>query len=265
MSQVKNNGPEYAQVIAEVAAQLKRAQRLLIITGAGISADSGLPTYRGIGGLYDEDLTEDSMPIEEALSGSMLRRAPEITWKYISQIEAACRGAKPNIAHDTLVGLQDVCEHVCVVTQNVDGFHRDAGSRDVIEMHGNIHELHCMQCAYEAWVADYVALESLPPRCPDCKAMLRPRVVLFGEMLPDKALERYYRVLDAGVDMVLSIGTTAVFPYIAAPVAQAARMGIPTVEINPGVSEISGVVGHHLSERAAVALPDIYQALISQR
>ena len=253
---------QYAETITEIARLLRQAQRVFVITGAGISADSGLPTYRGIGGLYEEDLTEDAMPIEEALSGPMLRRAPEITWKYISQIEAACRGAKPNIAHETLAQMEQVCNGVSVLTQNVDGFHRDAGSTDVIEMHGNIHELHCMQCNYEIWMQDYTQLQALPPRCPECAAMLRPRVVLFGEMLPDAALDQYYKVLGSGIDMVLSIGTTAVFPYIAAPVAQAARAGIPTVEINPGVSEISGLVEHHLGERAAVALPDIYKAMM---
>lgn len=82
----------YAQTVAEVATLLKQSRRVLVITGAGISADSGLPTYHGIGGLYDEALTEDAIPIEDALSGPMLRKSPEITWKYISQIEAACRG-----------------------------------------------------------------------------------------------------------------------------------------------------------------------------
>lgn len=256
-----NVSAQYIQTVAEVASQLKSARRVLVITGAGISADSGLPTYRGIGGLYDQELTEDAMPIEDALSGDMLHRAPEVTWKYIGQIEAACRGARPNLAHETLVLLEAHCENLCVLTQNVDGFHRDAGSSDVIEMHGNIHELHCMGCDYALWVTDYAALENLPPRCPRCAHMLRPRVVLFGEMLPDAALARYYAVLDAGVDMVISIGTTAVFPYIAAPVMQAARSGVPTVEINPGRSEISAMVSHHITERAAVALPDIYAAL----
>lgn len=256
-----NSSAQYARTVAEVAGQIQSARRVLVITGAGISADSGLPTYRGIGGLYDQDLTEDAIPIEDALSGDMLRKAPEVTWKYIGQIESACRGARPNPAHAALAQLEAHCDSLCVLTQNVDGFHRDAGSRDVIEMHGNIHELHCMACDYELWVADYAALESLPPRCPQCAHMLRPRVVLFGEMLPDAALARYYAVLDAGVDMVISVGTTAVFPYIAAPVMQAARVGLPTVDINPGHSEISALVEHHLAERAAVALPDICQAL----
>lgn len=258
MSQTQStNDTNYERTVAAVSLELCKAKRVLVITGAGISADSGLPTYRGIGGLYDKTLTEDAIPIEDALSGPMLRKSPEITWKYISQIEAACRGAKPNIAHEILAGLSQVT----VLTQNVDGFHRAAGENDLIEMHGNIHELHCTRCAYEHWVEDYSALECMPPECPDCGSLVRPRVVLFGEMLPDKALDRYYKVLDAGVDMVISIGTTAVFPYIAAPVAQAARAGIPTVEINPGESEISDYVEFRLRERAAVALPAIAEKL----
>lgn len=256
---------DYVEHVTAVARKLQASRRLLVITGAGISADSGLPTYRGIGGLYEQELTEDDVPIEQALSGSMMQRAPEITWKYIAQIEAACRGARPNVAHEKLVALEHGGRQVTVLTQNVDGFHRDAGSSDVIEMHGNIHELHCTECRFEQWVKNYAQLVSLPPRCTDCGAILRPRVVLFEEMLPQAALDRYYQVLDAGVDMVLSIGTTAAFPYIAGPVIEAAAQGIPTVEINPGTSEISRMVGHHLVERAAVALVDVSRALRAQR
>src|SRR5262249_35420370 len=91
---------------AQVAAELAKARRVLGITGAGISADSGLPTYRGIGGLYESSDTEDAMPIEEALSGEMMRRRPDVTWKYIHQIESACRDKKHNAAHEALAQLQ---------------------------------------------------------------------------------------------------------------------------------------------------------------
>jgi NAD-dependent deacetylase len=251
---------EHCASLAQAAQHLRRARRVLVITGAGISADSGLPTYRGIGGLYEEQLTDEQVPIEVALSGQMLRRAPELTWKYIHQIESACRGARHNIAHQVIAQMQDRFEVVCVLTQNIDGFHRDAGSRELIEIHGNIHELHCVSCDYEAWADDYSGIE-VPPACPRCGGLVRPRVVLFGEMLPDAALARLSRQARRGFDTVLSIGTTSVFPYIAEPVHEARRAGIPTIEINPGESEVSAIVDCRLRQRAAVVLPQLWAQL----
>ena len=243
-----------------VAAELRSARRVLAITGAGISADSGLPTYRGIGGLYESDLTEDAMPIEEALSGGMMRSHPAVTWKYIHQIESSCRDKKHNVAHETLAKLEPRYERFTVLTQNIDGFHRAAGSRNVIEMHGSVHELFCVACGAERRVENYAGLE-IPPRCEACGGLIRPRVVLFGELLPEPAIERLYAVLEEGVDVVLSIGTTSVFPYIAGPVLQAARMGLPTVEINPGETEVSHLVRHRIRDRAALVLPDLLARL----
>lgn len=239
-----------------VAAELRRGARVLVITGAGISADSGLPTYRGVGGLYDRGNAPDGVSIEQALSGAMMARAPAVCWRHIGEIESACRGAVPNSAHTALAQLQAVCD-VTVLTQNVDGFHRAAGSRQVIEMHGNLHALHCVRCPYERQVADYAGLDTLPPRCPDCGALVRPRVVLFGEMLPDAAVAEYHRVLRHGIDVVIAVGTTAVFPYICAPVMDAARRGLPTVEINPDETELSPVVSHRIGGRAAAVVPRI--------
>jgi NAD-dependent deacetylase len=243
-----------------VAGELRRARRVLAITGAGISADSGLPTYRGIGGLYESDLTEDAMPIEVALSGEMMRRRPEVTWKYIHQIESSCRGAKHNVAHQALAQLQSRYERFTVLTQNIDGFHRAAGSEDLIEIHGCVQELYCTRCGAERRVDNYDGLK-IPPSCEQCKGLVRPRVVLFGEMLPEAAIDRLYAVLGQGIDLVLSIGTTSVFPYIAGPVEQAARLGAATVEINPGDTEVSHLVRYRLRERAAVALPEILRRL----
>lgn len=254
--------PNAQTLMDQATAQLGAARRVLAITGAGISADSGLPTYRGIGGLYEADLTEDGLPIEEALSGAMMRKRPALCWKYIHQIESSCRGAGPNAAHAALASLQQRFESFTVLTQNIDGFHRAAGSRDLIEIHGRIHELWCVECGAEREVADYAGLD-IPPACARCGGLERPRVVLFGEMLPEPALLRLQAVMDEGVDAVLSIGTTSVFPYIAAPVLMARRRGIPSIEINPGQTEVSDLVGMRLRERAAVVLPELQRRLLS--
>lgn len=252
-------GKEGDKQLASVSQMMAKAQRLLFITGAGMSADSGLPTYRGIGGLYEDQATEDDVPIEVALSGDMLKINPQLTWKYLHQIESACRDASYNKGHEIIAQLQDRYE-VCVLTQNIDGFHRDAGSKNVIEMHGNVHGLTCMGCGDKQTVPDYSALE-MPPRCQKCDGMLRPEVVLFGEMLPGEALEHYYREINQGFDLVFSIGTTSVFPYISGPVVDSARKGVPTVEVNPGQSEVSGVVQERLRLKAADVLTRLWETI----
>ena len=236
-----------------VASLLGQAQRILFITGAGISADSGLPTYRGIGGLYHDRLTAEGLTIEEALSGEMMALRPEVSWKYIAEIEANCRGARPNTAHRLIAALEQEKPMVCVLTQNVDGLHADAGSRNLIEMHGTVRRLRCDDCMNARQVIDYAGLQ-IPPECPRCGGIMRPDIVLFGEQLPARALERLEHVLQQGVDLVISIGTTSVFPYIAGPVVWAAQDGVPTVEINPGDTEVSRIVRHRLRMTASEAL-----------
>jgi NAD-dependent deacetylase len=247
-------------VLDRVSEVFARARSALFVTGAGISADSGLPTYRGIGGLYEGATTDEGLAIEDALSGDMLRDRPEMCWKYIHQIERACRGATWNRAHEVLALMEGRYERTWVLTQNVDGFHRRAGSNNVIEIHGDVHKLACTRCAYRDSVEDFAAL-SIPPRCPDCGALVRPEVVLFGEMLPPAAVADLERELGRGFDLVVSIGTTSVFPYIAAPVVLARRAGRDTVEINPGTTEVSHVVAHRIRNRAAVTLDAIWRRL----
>lgn len=251
--------PADRAAVEAAAMALGKARRALFVTGAGLSADSGLPTYRGIGGLYDGRGTEDGVPIEEALSGPAFARHPERTWKYLLQVERACRGARPNRGHEALAALQDRVEQVVVLTQNVDGFHHRAGSRDVIEIHGELHALRCTACAWRARVADYAALAPLP-RCATCGAVIRPDVVLFGEALPDAAFGRLERELQRGFDVVFAVGTSAMFSYIARPVLLARAAGHVTVEINPADTDLSDLVDHRVRARAALALEALWEA-----
>jgi NAD-dependent deacetylase len=249
-----------ASDLDQVASWLEAARRVLFITGAGISADSGLPTYRGIGGLYSGGVTEDGMAIEEALSGEVFSMRPEVTWKYLRQIEAACRDASYNRAHEVIAWLERGSREVWVLTQNVDGFHRKAGSRHVIDIHGDVHDIRCTRCDFTERVEDFSGLEPTP-RCARCGAVLRPNVVLFGELLPVDKLELLRQELSLGFDLVVSVGTTSVFPYIAGPVIEAARRGTPTVEINPGRTEVSHVVTVRLTMGAAAACDALWARL----
>ncbi|HZF56792.1 MAG TPA: NAD-dependent protein deacylase [Polyangiaceae bacterium] len=239
---------------------LSSARSALFITGAGISAASGVPTYRGIGGLYVGNATEDGVRIEEALSGPMFWLKPELTWKYIHQIERACRGARFNDAHAAVAWMERRIERVWVLTQNVDGFHKAAGSTNVIDIHGDIHRLICTECSYEEEVDDYSHLAPCP-RCPQCESMIRPDVVLFGEILPTKKVETYRRELDRGFDVVVSIGTSAQFPYIAQPVMVAASGGVPTIDINPERTPLADIVAVRLEMPAVGALQAITERM----
>jgi len=246
------------QQVEQVVGHLKKVNSILIITGAGLSADSNLPTYRGVGGLYNDN-AEDGMPIEEALSGHMLRTRPGLPWKYISQIEKSCRGAVFNRGHEIIAALEARFSKVWVLTQNVDGFHQEAGSKNVIDIHGNINTLLCTGCSYREEVQDYSHLD-LPPYCKSCGAVIRPDVVLFGEMLPMDKVARLQKLLDQGFQMVFTIGTSSLFPYIVEPVLDAKRWNTPTVEINPGETDLSRMVDIKITAGAAEALDAIWKA-----
>jgi len=239
--------------LEEVALKLSRCRSALFITGAGLSADSNLPTYRGVGGLYNDEDTEEGIPIEEALSGTMLHRQPELCWHHISRIEVSCRGATFNRGHEVIAAFEKKLERVCVLTQNVDGFHRGAGSKNVIDIHGDICRLLCTRCTYREVVSDYSHLQ-MPPKCPDCSALIRPDVVLFGEMLPHDKLAQLYQQTELGFDMVFTIGTSSLFPYIVEPVMTAKSWGVPTVEINPGHTDLSRMVSYKIHAGAAESL-----------
>lgn len=245
-------------VYRKIAEKLRASRRVLFVTGAGISADSGLPTYRGVGGLYDGVETEDGLSIEEALSGECFRTRPEITWKYLSQITRNCHAVTPNAAHRAIAALE-AQRKVVVLTQNIDGLHGKAGSSDVIEIHGTLEACSCSQCGAEQTPA--ANGDGALPRCTLCGGVVRPNVVLFGESLPYRATDRLYRALDEGFDMVFVIGTTAVFPYIAEPVVMAIREGVPTVEINPARTRLSSQVEFYVPRGAAEAMSAICAGL----
>ncbi len=250
--------------IAELSARLASARRILIITGAGLSAESGLPTYRGLGGLYN-GRTAEGLPIEVALSGDMLRERPELCWKYLAELGRACLGAAPNAGHRALAELQRRKPGCWLLTQNIDGYHLAAGSppERLIEIHGQLAPLYCQSCGQEsAELAEYLQ-RPLPPRCARCAGILRPPVVLFGEMLPEQAIDRLYHELREGFDLVMAIGTTASFPYIREPLLSTRQNGGFTVEINPQATELTVSVDLILRCGAGDVLPELLSHSLS--
>jgi NAD-dependent deacetylase len=244
------------ETIQSIVRILKKSRSILFITGAGISADSGLPTYRGIAGLYNDKTTDDGVSIEMALAGEMLATRPEITWKYVSQIEKKCRTATYNRAHTIIAEMEKLFERVVVLTQNIDGFHHQAGSRNIIDIHGNMHVLMCTHCAWKETVESYEHLE-IPPRCPVCKKIARPDVVFFGELLDPNKIDRLEKELRRGFDVYFSIGTTSVFSYIQEPILDAKRKGRVTIEINPTQTCLSEMFDIRLQMNAAEAMESI--------
>jgi NAD-dependent protein deacetylase/lipoamidase len=238
---------------------LRSARRLLFITGAGLSADSGLPTYRGRDGLYSADVTTPhGLAIEQVLSGPMLASRPEITWHYLFELERSTRRGEPNRGHQVIAEMENYFDAVWTVTQNVDGLHSRAGSRQVLDVHGDLHDLRCTQCDYQVTVPDYAGL-TLPPLCPRCQGILRPNVVLFGEQVPEEKLARLWYEFGVGFDVVFSVGTSSLFEYIAAPVELARAAGIATVEINPETTAVTSEVKVKFSGGAASVLDLLWE------
>lgn len=250
--------PNCQETIDAIARILGDCRSILFITGAGVSAESGIPTYCGVGGLYNVDTTEEGYEIEEVLSGLMLTDRPELTWKYFAQIGRAASGATFNRAHEVIAEMETHFPRARTLTQNVDGFHLKAGSKNVIEAHGNMYSLSCTGCKLSAEIDEFLDDMELPPKCPSCGAMVRPNVVLFGEMPHGDSVRIMTEEVEKGFDVVFSIGTSSVFPYIQAPLEYAKMTGSPTIEINPSKTFVTPTVDYHLPMKAGVALNEIW-------
>lgn len=227
-------------LIDAVASLLGQARSALFITGPSLSQDSGLPSYRGIPGLARRKPT-DGKQFEAALSADMIATKPEVTWKYLLQIDAAVRHTKPNKGHEVLVAFEKLLARSTIMTINVDRLHQRAGSRNVIEMHGALHDLVCKRCELSSRHERYDQLP-IPPRCAVCKSVLRPDMPLFGEALPIDPFTRLQSELDAGFDIVFAIGVGKMYSYLARPLLLAKSEGIPTVEIGAEHTDLSDVV-----------------------
>lgn len=225
--------------IEDVAAHLRRASSALVITGAALSAESGLTHFRGIPGLVRKDAS-DGKRFDAGLALETFRQRPAVTWKYLLEIDRAVAAAQPNRGHDVLVAWSRAMR-LTIMTVNVDRLHQRAGSRDVIEMHGALHDLRCARCDLSTRHASYAALP-MPPRCAMCGDVLRPDMPLFGETLPADPFTRLQAELDRGFEIVIAVGVNTMFPYLARPVLLAKQAGIPTVEIGHAQTDVTELV-----------------------
>jgi len=231
------------------------AERIVVLTGAGVSAESGVPTFRdaqtGLWAQYD--------PAQLA-TPEAFRTDPELVWRWYLWRRELTRNARPNPGHDALARLQDLVGELVLVTQNVDGLHARAGSRDVIELHGNIMRTVCFRCGVED--GRDVVLDEGVPRCTVCDGPLRPDVVWFGEPLPMNALARAAEATRAA-DVFLSVGTSSlVYPAAALPY-EALTVGVPVIEVNPEPTALSGRATWTLRGPSGAVLPRLVAVLQS--
>ena len=241
--------------LAHVIEALVRARRVTILTGAGISAESGIPTFReaqtGLWAKYDP--TELATP-------QAFKCNPKLVWEWYEWRRDLVRKAKPNPGHLALEQMEKHFPEFTLITQNVDGLHQRAGSQNIIELHGNITRTKCFNenVVVESWTET----GDVPPPCPHCGGYLRPDVVWFGEGLPPGALSEANKAAQ-GADVFFSIGTSALVQPAASLPIQAHNAGATLVEINPDETPLTSYVDFVLTGPAGEILPDIFSILNS--
>lgn len=238
-----------AEGLGEAFDSLRAGRLLTILTGAGISAESGLPTFRGEDGLWEGHRAEE-LATPEAFA-----RDPVKVWRFYEWRRGLVLAATPNAGHRAVARLQHALPRVTVVTQNVDGLHQEGGSTEVVELHGSIRRVRCTR---EGTVRPALggAFVELPPRCPGCGAVLRPDVVWFGEPLPEAAWRRAVEAARQSA-LFLVVGTSALVTPAAGLVVIAARAGAFVVEVNPDETEATPLAHRVLRAPAAKVLPRI--------
>lgn len=232
---------------------LARARTVTALTGAGISAESGLPTFRGAGGLW-----RNYRP-EELATPEAFARDPRMVWEWYAWRQALADEAEPNAGHLALAELERrLGDGFTLVTQNVDGLHRRAGHARPIELHGSLWRVRCVECARERELVEPI-LPPLPPRCEDCGGMERPGVVWFGEGLPEDAFEEAYDASRAA-DVFLSIGTSGQVHPAAGLIEVARGAGRIVIEVNPDLTPFSSKAHYRLPGPAGEVLPALIGA-----
>lgn len=238
----------------ELLDRLRCAQRVAVLSGAGISAESGVPTFRdaqtGLWAHYD--------PAELATPQAFLRN-PRLVWDWYAYRRGMVELAQPNPGHYALVDMEQHFAEFTLITQNVDGLHWRAGSREIIELHGNISRTRCFECAQ--YVSGWDDEGELPPLCVACGGMLRPDVVWFGEGLPEQQLRKAYHTAQHA-QVFLSIGTSAMVQPAASLPLIALRTGAYLIEINPEETALSVYANHWLHGKAGEILPALMHKLI---
>ncbi|HSB73376.1 MAG TPA: NAD-dependent deacylase [Candidatus Methylomirabilis sp.] len=226
--------------------RLARGGRVVVLTGAGVSAESGVPTFRGEGGLWRQYRTEDLATPEG------FRRDPALVWEWYDWRRQLIARCEPNPAHHAIAALERGCRDFLLITQNVDGLHRKAGSQRLVELHGNLWRV---RCPSEGTITERpeVPLRPIPPRC-ECGELLRPDVVWFGESLPSDAMREAFEAAGS-CDVMLVVGTSALVQPAASLPLVSQEHGAYVVEVNLEPTPLTAIADESHHGRAGEILP----------
>ncbi len=235
----------------KAAEALARARAVAVVSGAGVSAESGVPTFRSMGGLWEQH------PIEEVATPEGFQRNPRLVWEFYEARRGNMGSVEPNPGHRAIAEMEKLYDDFSVITQNVDGLHRQAGSTRVLELHGSLWRARCAaDCGRMLDPFPYPAPE-VPPRC-KCGALLRPDVVWFGEALPNDVWSEGIALACAS-DVTLVVGTSGVvYPAAAIPL-EAQMHGAFTIEVNPEPTELTSRLDVSLRGPSGEVLPRLLQ------
>lgn len=236
---------------------LGSANAVAVLTGAGISAESGVPTFRGEDGIWKK------FKPEELANFDAFMRNPELVWEWYNHRKKIIHGVQPNPGHHSLAELETLFKDFVLITQNVDNLHRRAGSKKIYELHGNIERSYCIDCG--KFHADVTVDDTRRiPRCDKCGGLIRPDVVWFGEMLPEDAIHSAMAAVERA-EVFFSVGTSAiVYPAASLPLI-AKRNGAYVVEFNTDWTEISDLVDETILGRSGETLPKLIEILQKER
>lgn len=242
--------------ITQIARRIQSASRITALTGAGVSAASGVPTFRGREGLWK------SHSPEELATPEAFQNNPQLVWEWYNWRRELISKCRPNAAHQVLALWSKRYPGFTLITQNVDGLHEKAGTEGVIRFHGSIWEVLCWNRCRSSpprWIYDEVPVPSIPPACPYCGGLIRPGVVWFGENIEADVLEKSAAALDC--EVFLTIGTSALIYPAAGLADRAHRRGAFTIEINPETTPASELVDLSAQGPAEVVLPQVEKLL----
>lgn len=241
--------------------RVDESTHLLVLTGAGVSAESGVPTFRSAGGLWENH------PVEAVASPEGFHADPARVWRFYSARRAQARGVEPNPGHRALADVEErLGDRFLLVTQNVDGLHRRAGSRRVIELHGNLFETRCDECARPPF-ADEKTYDDGVPQCEECagegrRGLLRPAVVWFGELLNLDHFRRIEEFMDAASRrrlVFLAVGTSGVVYPAAGLVLHARQAGADTWLVNAEPPDNRAAFAHFVQGPSGRVLPALFE------
>jgi NAD-dependent deacetylase len=234
-------------LIESVVKKLKDAQKIIFVTGAGISQESGIPTFRGTDGLW-----KNYDPMQLATIDAFYEN-PKLVWEWYEERRKNILEAKPNPGHFAIANLEK-CKKVIVLTQNIDGLHQKAGSTNVLELHGSIIRIKCTGCGFNEEIKD--RFETLPPNCTNCGNILRPDVVWFGEPLPQNVWQKAIAHANSCDVMIIAGTSLVVSPANTLPL-YAKQNGAMLIEVNPDKTIMSDDMDYTLRTTSAKGLPQL--------